>query len=196
MARSRNASPAAPESDPLTVANAHAVGLAGANPDDGRPAARIEAAIAAAAMGTIVAITMANVIVRYFTDESFAWTEEISVFLLLVVTLAGSAVAAARDRHIRMSYFYDTGSAARRSALFRLSSLACLLLFAGMTVLLARVGYDEFVHGETTMVLGLPRWWYTGLLALLAAAVAVRVAAWALRREREDAAARTGAAPR
>jgi len=34
--------------------------------------------IGAAAMAVLATITFANVIARYFTDESFAWTEEIS----------------------------------------------------------------------------------------------------------------------
>src|SRR3546814_10050606 len=31
-------------------------------------------------LGTLAVITMANVIVRYMTDQSFAWNEEISIF--------------------------------------------------------------------------------------------------------------------
>jgi TRAP-type C4-dicarboxylate transport system permease small subunit len=43
------------------------------------------------------------VLVRYFTNSSFAWTEEISVFLMIVPWpwSAGSA-AVARDQHIRI----------------------------------------------------------------------------------------------
>ena len=36
---------------------------------------------------------MANVLVRYFTDVSFAFTEEISVVLMVVMTLVGAAHA-------------------------------------------------------------------------------------------------------
>ena len=152
--------------------------------------ARLEAVLAATAMGTIVVITMANVVVRYFTNQSFAWTEEVSVFLLLVVTLAGSAVAAAGDRHIRVGYIYETGSVARQALLARISAAACLVLFLGMTVLLGRVGYDEFVHAETSMALGLPRWWYTGLITALSAAITLRVTSAAIRLARDAATAR------
>lgn len=62
----------------------------------------VEDWIAVLAMALLCLITMGNVLVRYFSDRSFAWTEEISVFLLVVMTLAGAAAAAARDNHVRI----------------------------------------------------------------------------------------------
>ena len=55
------------------------------------PAARTlpEDWLTAAAMALLALITFANVLVRYFTDASFAWTEEISVFLMIVLALVG-----------------------------------------------------------------------------------------------------------
>ena len=41
---------------------------------------KLEEALAVAAMAVLVAITLLNVMTRYFTDESYAWTEELSVF--------------------------------------------------------------------------------------------------------------------
>ena len=77
---------------------------------------RFEEALGVACMAVLVAITLGNVVTRYLTDESFAWTEEISIFLLVVMTLAGAASIAARDGHIRLEFFYDAGSARRRRA--------------------------------------------------------------------------------
>jgi hypothetical protein len=62
----------------------------------------VEEGIAAIAMALVCVITFANVLVRYFTNASFAFTEEFSVFLLVVMTLAGASAAFARNRHIRM----------------------------------------------------------------------------------------------
>ena len=47
-------------------------------------------------MALLALITFANVLVRYFTDASFAWTEEISVFLMIVLAMVGSSAAVAR----------------------------------------------------------------------------------------------------
>jgi hypothetical protein len=50
---------------------------------------------------------MANVLVRYFTDISFAFTEEISVALLVVMTLIGASHAFATNHHIAITFFVD-----------------------------------------------------------------------------------------
>lgn len=152
----------------------------------GRPRVPIafEETIAVAAMALLVLITLSNVLVRYFSDESFAWTEEISIFLMVVMTIAGAAAAASRDRHIRIEYFYDTGSAARRRTLALIGAAATVLLFGGLAVLLGRVAYDEWLYGETSMAIGIPRWWYSIWPPLLSVAAALRALGWGLRRAR------------
>jgi TRAP-type transport system small permease protein len=139
-----------------------------------------EEGLATACMALLVLITLANVLVRYLTDESFAWTEEISVFLLVVMTLAGASAAAARDRHIRIELFYEGGSAARRRAVKVFAACVTGVFFAVLTLLFARVVADELHYSETSMGLGVPRWWYTVFSPLLCAAIALRAlaAAW------------------
>jgi hypothetical protein len=44
----------------------------------------------------------ANAVGSRLSDESVAWTEELSVFLLILTTMAGTAAAALRDSHIRI----------------------------------------------------------------------------------------------
>ena len=79
--------------------------------DAGDPSVKVPLALedwlAVLTMAALCLITFANVVVRYFTDASLAWTEEISVFLMIVVTLAGGSAAVARDRHIKIEYFLD-----------------------------------------------------------------------------------------
>src|SRR3990167_6599707 len=66
------------------------------------------------------------------------------------------------------------GSAVRRRLLAWLTTVATVLLFALLAVLLARTGWQEFQFEETSTGLGLPRWWYTGILSVLAVPVALR----------------------
>ena len=42
---------------------------------------RIEDWLTVISMALLALITFGNVIARYFTDQSFAWTEEFSIFL-------------------------------------------------------------------------------------------------------------------
>jgi TRAP-type C4-dicarboxylate transport system permease small subunit len=141
---------------------------------------QLEEGLAVACMVLLVVITLLNVLTRYFTDQSFAWTEEISIFLMVVMTLAGASAASARDRHIRIEFFYDNGSALRRRRLAVVGGCIAGLLFSGLTVLFARMVFDEIRYEETSMGLGVPRWWFTVLTPVLCAAVALRSfgAAW------------------
>ena len=63
---------------------------------------RIESWIAIIALAAICIISLANVLVRYATDISFAFTEEYSVFLMVVLAFAGAAVAARSNDHMRL----------------------------------------------------------------------------------------------
>lgn len=139
-----------------------------------RVPAAFEEGLAVACMVALVLITLLNVVTRYATDQSFAWTEEISVFLMVVMTLAGASAAAARDRHIRIELFYDSGSAARRQRLRIVGGCVTGLLFLGMALLFGRMVADEIRWGETSMGLGVPRWWYSIATPVLCAAIALR----------------------
>lgn len=148
-----------------------------------------EEGVAVACMALLVAITLLNVVTRYLTAQSFAWTEEISVFLMVVMTLAGAAAAAARDRHIRIEVFYDGGSVERRRRLRIFAACVMGLLFAVLTLLFARAVADEIRFGETTMGLGVPRWWYTAIVPPLCAVLAARAfgVAWSAARGADEA---------
>lgn len=142
---------------------------------------RIEQALGALVMATIACITFANVVVRYLTNVSFAFTEEYSVALMVVMALLGSAAACATDRHIRMTYLVDKlGSAARRRV-----EIACIMLsivmFAALAGLAARLSWDEYRFEVLSPGLGVPQWLYTIWLPLLAALCAGRLAGRLLR---------------
>jgi hypothetical protein len=78
---------------------------------------KIEDWLTVIVMGLLALITFANVLVRYFTSQSFAWTEEFSVFLMIVLALVAGSASVARNRQIRIEFFADSGSAARQRAL-------------------------------------------------------------------------------
>ncbi|MDB5742831.1 MAG: Tripartite ATP-independent periplasmic transporter, DctQ component [Polaromonas sp.] len=135
-------------------------------------------------MGALALITFANVVARYFTSQSFAWTEEFSVFLMIVLALVGSSAAVARDRHIRIEYFSDNGSMARRRALSRLGAALVALLFMLVGVLSIRLVWDDYRFGETSPGIGVPQWWYSIWLPVLSIGIALRAVGLFLRRGR------------
>ena len=139
-----------------------------------KTAVKVEEVLGVACMALLVVITLANVLTRYFTDESYAWTEEISIVLMVVMTLAGAASAAARDGHVRIEYWYDTGSARRRRALRVAAAAITALVFSALAVLFAFTLAGEVRWAETSIGLGVPRWWFTAVVPVLCLAIALR----------------------
>lgn len=137
-------------------------------------------------MGLLALITFANVLVRYFTSQSFAWTEEISVFLMIALSLVAGSASVARNRQIRIEYFADNGPEWRQRALARFGALMVFLLFAVMAVLSVRVVYDDIRFGETSPGIGVPQWWYTIWLPVMSIAIAGRALGLFIRRGREQ----------
>jgi len=145
---------------------------------------KIEDWLTVLVMGALALITFANVIARYFTNQSFAWTEEFSVFLMIVLALVGSSAAVARDRHIRIEYFSGSGSMARRKKLSRLGAVLVALLFTLIGVLSIRLVWDDYRFGETSPGIGIPQWWYTVWLPILSIGIALRAVGLFIRRGR------------
>lgn len=145
---------------------------------------RIEDWIGVIVMVLLVGITFANVVVRYFTDESFAWTEEFSVFLMIVLALVAGSAAVARDRNIRIEFFFERGSAARQKRLAILSAVAVAVMFLALAVLGARITWDEYTFGETSPGIGVPSWWYSVWLPVLSLAITLRALGLAWRNVR------------
>ncbi len=148
---------------------------------------RIEDWITVLTIAMLAIITMANVVVRYLTDESFAWTEEISIFLLIVLTMSAGASAFVRNLHIRIELLADGGSAPRQRRMAVFGHSVTLLFFVVLTVLLARMAMDEYNWGDTSPAIGVPTWWYSMWLPILSAGIALRIAGL-LRRRLRDAA--------
>jgi TRAP-type C4-dicarboxylate transport system permease small subunit len=151
---------------------------------------RFEEAVAVAAMALLVLITLLNVVTRYLTDESFAWTEEISVFLMVVMALAGASAVAARDSHIRIEFFFNRknadGQEVPRRSLQMIAALASSLVFLVMAALFARWVWDQYHYGETTMGLGIPLWWYGAIIPPLCLGVSARAFGAFLRSARHE----------
>lgn len=136
----------------------------------------IEEAIAAAAMAAIVLITFANVVVRYFTDESFAFTEEFSVFLMVVLAFAGASAAFVRNSHIRVTFFVEK-LAPRRALAVELAVIAVtIVLFAAIGGYGVRLVLDDLRFETTSPGIGVAQWLYSVWLPVLSAVIVMRLA--------------------
>jgi TRAP-type C4-dicarboxylate transport system permease small subunit len=161
-----------------------------ASPDEAdentRVPLKIEDWLTVLVMAALALITFANVIVRYFSDQSFAWTEEISIFLMIVLTLVAGSASVARNRQIRIEYFADSGPESRQRALARFGALMVVALFTLIAVLSVRMVWDDIRFNETSPGIGVPRWWYTIWLPILSIAIAGRALGLWIRRGRQS----------
>jgi TRAP-type transport system small permease protein len=158
---------------------------AGQPPQGGRPF-RFDEALCAAAMALICVISLANVVVRYLTDVSFAFTEEYSVFLLVFMTLIGSAAAFATDGHIRIVFLRNLLPVRHQRLADALALLLSALLFTMVLYYGALFAFDEWQYEETSPGLGYPNWIYTVWLPLLCGWILVSIAGRLQRLFRHD----------
>lgn len=146
---------------------------------------KIEDWLTVIVMALLALITFANVLVRYFTSQSFAWTEEFSVFLMIALALVAGSASVARNRQIRIEFFADNGPQWRQRWLARFGAFMVFLLFALIAVLSSRTLYDDIRFGETSPGIGVPVWWYTMWLPILSVAIALRALGLFIRRGRQ-----------
>lgn len=142
---------------------------------------KIEEVAIAAAMAGIALITAANVVTRYLSNISLAFTEEYSILLMVIATLLGAAYATASGRHIRIGYFVERLPPAGQ----RLAEIAGLLLVIVCFLVILAFGlqltWDEYRFGVPSPGLGHPQWLYTGCLPALSLFVIGRAAGRAIR---------------
>lgn len=134
----------------------------------------IERFLMAASMGVLCLLTMANVLVRYFTDISFAFTEEISVALLVVMTLVGASHAFASNHHIAITFFIDRKPALLGAAR-RFAALCSLIMFGLLAWYGVWMTWDDYNFEVTSPSLGVPQWWYTVWLPVLSIVIVLRL---------------------
>lgn len=145
---------------------------------ESEPAVKVPLALedwlSAGLLAVLAVLTMANVVVRYLTDQSFAWTEEISIFLMIVMTLVASSAAVARQRHIAIEFLAHRGRAATRRRLASVAAGCTALAFWLLGVLSARITWEQYIYGDTSPAIGVPEWWYSIWMPLLCLAIALR----------------------
>lgn len=141
---------------------------------------RIEDYVGAAVMAALALITFGNVLVRYLSNQSFAWTEEISIFLMIVLAMVGGSAAFIRNSHIRIEFFAQRSQPARREALSRLALFMGMLMFGSLAILSARLVWDDYRFEETSPAIGLPQWWYSVWMPILSTVIFLRLAVQAI----------------
>lgn len=126
------------------------------------------------ALAAISIISLANVIVRYTTNASFAFTEEFSVFLMVVLAFSGAAVAARNNEHIRITLLENYLGLTGRRIVYVLQWLGSVLVLGLVVWYGGLLTYEEYSWESLSPGLGYPTWLYLIWLPVLASAIIVR----------------------
>lgn len=120
---------------------------------------RAEEVILAGSILVIACATIGNVFMRTIFDSSLAFAEELSEFLMVLVTFVGLAYATGLGRHIRMTALYDQlGPNAQKRMMLLITSTTSLLM---LVLTWHALAYVETVRvlGSVSPVLRVPLFW-------------------------------------
>jgi TRAP-type C4-dicarboxylate transport system permease small subunit len=145
--------------------------ITGPNRPKTRIPIRIEEALAGIILGVLALITFGNVVVRYLTNFSFAFTEEFSIFLMVIMTLLGSCSLMAKGGHLNVTYFVDKFPQRLKQASMMTAVVVTAFTFLLMSILGGWMAWDEYRFEVTSPGLGIPTWIYTVWLPLLCLAI-------------------------
>nr|WP_300309830.1 TRAP transporter small permease [Halomonas sp.] len=138
------------------------------------PDARLERILATLALVIIGLISLVNVVVRYITGGSFAFTEEFSVFLLVLLTFAGASVALRSHRHIRIGLLERALPERGRRVLILFQGVCGVVVLGLITWFGGTMTWQEYQWQTLSPGLGLPQWWYLIWLPLMSALMLLR----------------------
>lgn len=91
---------------------------------------RLEAFALGWAILVLAGFTVANVVGRFFFDESIFFIEELSEFLMVLITFFGLGYVTRKGRHIRMTALYDQlPPRARKALMILIAAVTAALMF-------------------------------------------------------------------
>ena len=127
---------------------------------------KIEDIICAICLIVMTALTFANVIARYVFSASFSFSEEITTYLFVLLSLIGSAAAARRKAHLGFTAILDLmpkglkrGIQVMSYALATFFSVA--LFWYGISMV-----QSQIFHGQVTAGMQWPEWIFGSFVPL------------------------------
>lgn len=141
-----------------------------------------EEALGSILLAIMVSIAFLNVVVRYCTSFSFAWSEELTINFFVWVTMLGTARAFRDGSHLAMTLVYNSFPKKVRLLCYLLACIICLIFFGTLVYTGALEVIDEYELEAISESLGVPVWWYTIATPLFSLLIIARM----LQRARVD----------
>lgn len=127
---------------------------------------RIEEVLCVIALVIMTVLTFSNVIARYVFSASFSFSEEITTYLFVLLSLLGSAVAARRKAHLGFTALIDIVPENVRRIFHAISFLLATLFSSALFVFGMKMVYSQMSRGQVTAGMQWPEWIFGAFVPL------------------------------
>jgi TRAP-type transport system small permease protein len=143
---------------------------------------KVAEVVGVALFAAITLIIFTNAVLRYTTDGSIVWAEELVIGLTPWLAMVGVFLAVRRGTMIRIDYFHEKLPGALGGPVVLLGQIWSAFVFAWIAWIAA--DYVGLFGGDRTPVLGVPKGWFAAALVVgsIAAALAFLANLWHGRR--------------
>ena len=121
---------------------------------------KIEKFVACVCVSIMAVLVFMNVIARYVFNNSLAFSDEISTYLFVLMSLMGTAVAARRGAHLGLSIVTDRVSPKVKMYInvftYAVSAVFCLLI----VIFGVQMVISQYTLGQETAAMQWPEWIY------------------------------------
>ena len=114
----------------------------------------------------VTVITFVNVVVRYLTPMSFAWSEELVVNLFVLMTMVGCGLCVREGSLISLTLIFDHLSVKAKKVCEVIIAVANCSFWAILLVTGADKVMSQIASGKTTFSLRWPEWVFTIFLPI------------------------------
>ena len=134
----------------------------------------IEESLVCVCLVVMTALTFVNVVARYVFSASLSFSEEITTYLFVLLSLLGSAIAAKRGAHLGLTIISDrVGPKAGR--VLGIISMACATAFSAIICYFGFfMALNQFNKGQLTAGTQLPEWIFGSFVPIGALFVTIR----------------------
>jgi TRAP-type C4-dicarboxylate transport system permease small subunit len=134
-----------------------------------------EEAVCAGMLLFMATLAFVNILTRYLTNFSLAFSEEIEVSLLVYLTMVGAAAGFKRGIHLGLVFLVSRFPRVAQRGLHVGSAVLACGLFLTLFWFSVRQIQDEIAMATTSEALAIPQWWYTLALALGSIIIMARI---------------------
>lgn len=135
---------------------------------------RIEEIVAVICLSIMTILAFANVVARFVFSASFSFSEEITTYLFVLLSLLGTAIAARRKAHLGLTIITDIVNPKVRKTLHIIGYVFAVAFSGAIFIYGIQMVMNQMRLGQVTANMQWPEWIYGSFVPIGAFFVVVR----------------------